>query len=90
MATSLAARQHHVEAIADGLFERSGPTIIVSHSAGGACGWALAAKGGDKVEVIVAIEPLGYPGMVHPLGTFKNGLVRHLMLGRPIRSTDPW
>ncbi|MGN7932669.1 alpha/beta fold hydrolase [Sphingopyxis sp. 22461] len=74
MATTLAASQHHVEAIADALFELIGPTIIVSHSAGGPCGWALAAKGDDKVEAIVAIEPLGYPGMVHPLGTFENGL----------------
>ncbi|MFW2851154.1 alpha/beta fold hydrolase [Sphingomonas sp. TX0543] len=74
MATTLAASQRHVEAIADPLFELTGSTIIVSHSAGGPCGWALAAKGGDQVAAIVAIEPLGFPGMVHPLGTFDNGL----------------
>lgn len=74
MATTLAASQRHVEAIADELFELIGPTIIVSHSAGGPCGWALAAKGGDNVAAILAVEPLGYPGMVHALGKFENGL----------------
>ena len=75
MATTLEAAQHHVEAIADELFKLTGPTIILSHSAGGPCGWALAAVGGNKVSAVVAIEPLGYPGLVHPHGRFDNGLV---------------
>lgn len=75
MATTLVAAQRHVEAIADELFKLTGSTIILSHSAGGPCGWALAAVGGDTVAAIVAIEPLGYPGQEHPQGCFDNGLV---------------
>ncbi len=74
MSTKLSESQRHVEAIADELFEMTGPTIIVSHSAGGPCGWALAAKGGDQVAAILAIEPQGFPGMVHAQGTFEHGL----------------
>lgn len=74
MATTLVAAQRHVEAIADELFSLTGPTIILSHSAGGPCGWALAAIGGDLVAAIVAIEPLGYPGQEHAQGRFENGL----------------
>lgn len=82
MAATLAGSQRHVEAIATQLLDLTGPTIIVSHSMGGPCGWALAAIGGDQVEAIIAVEPLGYPGMVHPLGTFNNGLVASAYLGR--------
>lgn len=74
MATTLSESQRHVEAIADELFEVTGPTIIISHSAGGPCGWALAAKGGKNVAAILAVEPQGFPGMVHAQGTFENGL----------------
>lgn len=90
MATTLAAAQRHVEEIAGRLFELTGPTIIVSHSMGGPCGWALAASGGDSVAAVVAVEPLGYPGMVHPLGSFDNGLAsvayqgRHDPFDRPV------
>ncbi len=90
MAVTLAASQLHVEAVAAQLFELTGPTIIVSHSMGGPCGWALAAIGGDQVEAVIAVEPLGYPRMVHPLGTFNNGMVtteyrgRHDPFARPI------
>lgn len=82
MATTLTASQHHVEAIADTLFELLGPTIIVSHSAGGPCGWALAAKGGDMVEAIVAIEPLGYPGLVHAFPRFVDDPGDHALYWR--------
>ncbi len=75
MATSLEASQRHVEAIAPELFAMTGRTILVTHSAGGPCGWALAAMGGDAVETILAIEPLGHPGLEHALGTFRDGLV---------------
>lgn len=74
MATRLEASQRHVEAIAPALFERVGDTVLLTHSAGGPCGWALSACGGDKVKAIVAVEPLGAPGLVHPLGRFDHGL----------------
>ncbi|WP_299847525.1 alpha/beta fold hydrolase [uncultured Paracoccus sp.] len=74
MATTLEASQRHVEAIATQLFQLTGPTVLVSHSAGGPLGWALAAMGGDQVAAILAIEPLGEPGLQHALGRFDNGL----------------
>ncbi|KAB1080463.1 alpha/beta fold hydrolase [Methylobacterium soli] len=90
MATTLAAAQRHVEAIGPDLFALTGRTVLVSHSAGGPCGWALAAIGGDAVAAILAVEPLGHPGLRHPLGTFADGLCaetpagRHDPFGRPI------
>ncbi len=74
LATELEQSQRHVEAIGTALFEITGQTILLSHSAGGPCGWALSAIAGDRVKAIVACEPLGYPGQQHALGTFKNGL----------------
>ncbi|WP_082457753.1 alpha/beta fold hydrolase [Pseudomonas sp. EGD-AK9] len=74
MATNLVSAQKHVEVIAPQLFEITGDTILVSHSAGGPCGWALAAMGGPRVKAVAAVEPLGYPGLEHPLGVFENGL----------------
>lgn len=86
MATTLEASQRHVEAIADELFEITGHTAIISHSAGGPCGWALAAMGGNSVAAVIAVEPLGYPGMTHPLGTFGDGLLAAAAAG----SFDPY
>lgn len=74
MATTLQASQRHIEAIAPELFAMTGRTVLVTHSAGGPLGWALAAVGGDQVAAILAIEPLGQPGLQHPLGRFDNGL----------------
>jgi len=82
MATTLEAAQRHVEAIADELFKLAGPTIILSHSAGGPCGWALAAIGGDLVAAVMAVEPLGFPGQKHSLGRFSNGLVAASFSGK--------
>lgn len=74
MAKTLAASQRHVEEIAPALLELVGDTVLVTHSAGGPCGWALSACAGDQVKAIVAVEPLGAPGLQHALGTFENGL----------------
>ncbi len=82
MATTLEEAQRHVEAIACELFELTGSTVILSHSAGGPCGWALSALGGELVEAIVAIEPLGYPNQVHAQGRFEHGLVAAPFAGK--------
>jgi pimeloyl-ACP methyl ester carboxylesterase len=74
MATALTATQRHIEEIAPALFELVGDTVLVTHSAGGPCGWALSACAGDKVKAIVAVEPFGAPGLEHFQGTFENGL----------------
>lgn len=86
MATTLEAAQAHVEAISDALFALTGPTLLLSHSAGGPCGWALTAMGGELVEGVVAVEPLGFPGMEHANGCFSNGLVAKEFLGE----SDPY
>ncbi|SIO71153.1 hypothetical protein SAMN05444172_7481 [Burkholderia sp. GAS332] len=74
MATTLESSQRHVEAIAPELFQLVGDTVLISHSAGGPCGWALSAIGGKQVKAVVAAEPLGAPGLEHPLGRFDYGL----------------
>lgn len=81
MASSLQAAQRHVEAIGEQLFELTGPTILLCHSAGGPCAWALAAIGGDLATAVIAIEPLGYPGQEHSLGRFDNGLASTAFAG---------
>jgi pimeloyl-ACP methyl ester carboxylesterase len=82
MATTLEAAQRHVEAVAPELFDITGQTTLISHSAGGPCGWALSAIGGEKVVAIVAVEPLGFPGEDHFLGRFDNGLVAAPFVGK--------
>lgn len=74
MATTLAAAQRHCEAIAPELFSLTSKTVLLTHSAGGPCGWAMAAVGGPQVVAIIAVEPQGEPGLVHAQGTFTNGL----------------
>jgi pimeloyl-ACP methyl ester carboxylesterase len=74
MAATLESSQRHVEAIAPELFQLVGNTVLISHSAGGPCGWALSAVGGEQVKAIVAVEPLGAPDLEHPLGCFNSGL----------------
>lgn len=43
------------------LLDRTGPAIIVTHSAGGPAGWLVADARPDAVKAIVAIEPMGPP-----------------------------
>lgn len=74
MANSLMAAQRHSESIAAELFSLTSDTVLISHSAGGPCGWAMAAIGGARVKAIIAVEPQGEPGLAHPQGTFANGL----------------
>lgn len=74
MAKTLENAQGHVETVAPELFELVGETILLSHSAGGPCGWAMSAIGGSQVKAIVAVEPLGAPGLEHPFSRFENGL----------------
>lgn len=75
MARTLAAAQVHAEAVAPDLFARVGPTVLLTHSAGAPCGWAMASHAAPgQIRAIVAAEPLGAPGMEHPLGRFPDAL----------------
>ena len=44
------------------LVDKIGPSILMTHSQGGAFGWPVADARPDKVKAIVAIEPNGPPG----------------------------
>lgn len=50
------------------LLDRIGPAVVVTHSAGGPCGWLLADRRPDLVAALVAVEPIGpafaeFPGI---------------------------
>ena len=45
-----------------------GPAVVVTHSAGGPCGWLLADRRPGLVRALVAVEPIGpafatFPGI---------------------------
>jgi pimeloyl-ACP methyl ester carboxylesterase len=44
------------------LVDKIGPSILMTHSQGGAFGWPVADARADKVKAILAIEPNGPPG----------------------------
>jgi pimeloyl-ACP methyl ester carboxylesterase len=44
------------------LIDKIGPSILMTHSQGGAFGWPVADARPDKVKAILAIEPNGPPG----------------------------
>lgn len=57
------------------LLEKIGPAILVSHSAGSPCTWAIADASPGKAKAIVAVEPLGPPFLKRPAnGEFTYGL----------------
>jgi pimeloyl-ACP methyl ester carboxylesterase len=59
------------------LVDKIGPSILMTHSQGGAFGWPVADARPDKVKAILAIEPNGPPGrgleFVGAPGWFKEG-----------------
>jgi pimeloyl-ACP methyl ester carboxylesterase len=59
------------------LIDKIGPSILMTHSQGGAFGWPVADARPDKVKAILAIEPNGPPGRaLHFVGApdyFKEG-----------------
>src|SRR5690349_381645 len=59
------------------LLEKIGPSIVLTHSQGGAFGWPVADLRPDLVKAIVAVEPNGPPGhslaFVGPPDYFKEG-----------------
>ncbi len=49
------------------LLERTGPAIVLVHSAGGPYGWVVADAHPDLVKALVAVEPLGPTTVAIPL-----------------------
>lgn len=56
------------------LLESIGPAVLVTHSAGGPCGWTIADACPALVRGIVAVEPLGPAFLERPNGRFDWGL----------------
>ncbi len=56
-----AAWQADAQAAGAELLDLIGPAIVLTHSAGGPCGWLIADARPDLVRAIVAAEPLGPP-----------------------------
>jgi len=71
------------------LLDRTGPAILITHSMGGPCGWAIAEARPDLVAGIVAIEPLGPPFSepIPGLGALLWGLTASPMQYDPGAST---
>ncbi|MFC8520775.1 alpha/beta fold hydrolase [Streptomyces sp. NPDC057257] len=61
MATDLAAAQDIEARRLTSLLERTGPAIVITHSAGAPAGWLTAARGPGNVLAVVAVEPMGPP-----------------------------
>jgi len=59
------------------LVDQIGPSILMTHSQGGAFGWPVADARPDKVKAILAVEPNGPPGrgleFIGPPDYFKEG-----------------
>lgn len=70
------ARMHEDMRVgAIGLLDRIGPSVLLTHSMGGAFGWLAAAERRHLVRAVVAVEPAGPPFVKHPvLGEFTHGL----------------
>lgn len=79
------------------LLRKIGPSILVTHSAGGPVGWLAADRSPELVQAIVAVEPMGptfveFPGM----GSLEWGLTATAMHFEPalespqaVRAADP-
>jgi pimeloyl-ACP methyl ester carboxylesterase len=48
------------------LLEKTGPAIVITHSAGAPCGWLALNKKSNLVTAIVAVEPMGPPFLDFP------------------------
>jgi len=71
------------------LLKQVGPAILLTHSAGGPCGWMIADACPSLVKVIVAVEPLGPPFAERPTGALTWGLTAApLHYDPPVSSPD--
>jgi pimeloyl-ACP methyl ester carboxylesterase len=71
------------------LLERTGPAVLVTHSAGAAGGWLAAARAPHSVRAIVAVEPIGPPYQpLGPRGRLEHG-VTAVPLEAPAGSHEP-
>lgn len=70
------------------LLDRVGPSVLVTHSAGGPVGWLAADQRPDLVKAIAAVEPMGPPYADFPgLGPLTWGLTAAPMTFEPPATT---
>lgn len=70
------------------LLDTIGPSVLVTHSAGGPVGWLAADQAPGMVKAIAAVEPLGPPFAAVPgFGTLTWGLTAAPMTFEPSAST---
>ncbi|GAA4536885.1 alpha/beta fold hydrolase [Pseudonocardia xishanensis] len=72
--TDLAASQELDAARLVSLLERIGPSVLVTHSAGGPAGWLATDRTPTNVVGVAAIEPMGPPFATFPIGSLDWGL----------------
>ena len=72
--TDLAASQELDAARLVSLLERIGPSVLVTHSAGGPAGWLATDRTPANVVGVAAIEPMGPPFATFPIGSLDWGL----------------
>lgn len=70
------------------LLDRLGPAVVVTHSAGGPCGWLLADRRPELIRALVAIEPIGPAFATFPgIGTLDWGLTAAPLTYDPPRAS---
>ena len=88
MHTSLSTMQALARDAGAALLDLVGPSVLLTHSQGGPCGWLMADARPDLVRGIIAVEPLSPPFLSHPLGRLDWGLTAEpLTYAPPV--TDP-
>lgn len=79
------------------LLDHLGPAVVVTHSAGGPCGWLVTDRRPDLVRALVAVEPIGPAFATFPgIGTLGWGLTAAPLTYDPprasaaeVRAADP-
>jgi len=70
------------------LLDTIGPAVVVTHSAGGPCGWLLADRRPRLVRALVAVEPIGPAFATFPgIGTLDWGLTAAPLTYDPPRAS---
>ena len=70
----LAATHGHMQRCGAALLDLIGPSILLTHSAGGPFGWVVTDARPGLVKAVVAVEPIGPPFMDRPGGGLDWGL----------------
>lgn len=70
----LALTHRQMQQAGAALLDRLGPSVLLTHSAGGAFGWVVADARPKLVKAIVAVEPIGPTFVERPIGRLAWGI----------------